>query len=126
MEQLEEVQAQLEDVRAQLAGIEEQGAVLVRTRDEKAAALGAELESIGAERKQVVSGVPADLLALYDRLRDQKEGVGAAALRARRCSGCSLELNPADLAAIKAKPSDEVVRCEECSRILVRTSESGL
>jgi predicted nucleic acid-binding Zn-ribbon protein len=27
---------------------------------------------------------------------------------------------------IAKAPSDEVVRCEECSRILVRTSESGL
>jgi predicted nucleic acid-binding Zn-ribbon protein len=27
---------------------------------------------------------------------------------------------------IRAKPSNEVVRCEECQRILVRTGESGL
>ena len=27
---------------------------------------------------------------------------------------------------IKAAPADEVLRCEECRRILVRTAESGL
>jgi hypothetical protein len=27
---------------------------------------------------------------------------------------------------IKAAPDDEVLRCEECRRILVRTAESGL
>ncbi len=37
-----------------------------------------------------------------------------------------LDLNRAELAQIAGKPSDEVVRCEECGRILVRTGESGL
>ena len=70
--------------------------------------------------------MPADLLALYDRLRDQKGGVGAAALRARECEGCRLTLDNAELAVIRTAPSDEVIRCEECQRILVRTHESGL
>ena len=53
-------------------------------------------------------------------------GSAAAALRARRCEGCRLEINGADLREIAAKPDDEVLRCPECSRILVRTAESGL
>ena len=51
---------------------------------------------------------------------------GAAAIRQRRCGGCQLELNAVDVARIKAAPADEVLRCEECSRILVRTPDSGL
>jgi predicted nucleic acid-binding Zn-ribbon protein len=65
-------------------------------------------------------------MALYDRLRNSKGGVGAAALRARECGGCRLSLDNAELAVIRKAPSDEVIRCEECQRILVRTSESGL
>jgi predicted nucleic acid-binding Zn-ribbon protein len=30
------------------------------------------------------------------------------------------------MSRIKAAPADEVLRCEECGRILVRTAESGL
>jgi len=59
-------------------------------------------------------------------MNEQKGGVGAAPLRARRCGGCSLELTAADLGAIAKAPTDEVLRCEECDRILVRTSESGV
>ena len=70
--------------------------------------------------------IPIDLLALYDRLRETKNGVGAALLRARSCSGCMLDLDNAELATIRAAADDDVIRCEECSRILVRTSESGL
>ena len=69
--------------------------------------------------------MPDDLLALYEKLRAQ-HGIGAAALRARRCEGCRLEINAADLRDIAGRPADEVVRCPECSRILVRTAESGL
>jgi predicted nucleic acid-binding Zn-ribbon protein len=37
-----------------------------------------------------------------------------------------VEFANADLNAIKAEPKDAVVRCENCGRILVRTSESGI
>ncbi len=70
--------------------------------------------------------VPKDLLALYDQVRAQYGGLGAAALRARRCEGCRLELFGADLRELAARPEDDVLRCPECSRILVRTAESGL
>ena len=39
--------------------------------------------------------------------------------------GCRLELAGGDKARIKAAAPDEVVRCEECRRIIVRTEESA-
>jgi uncharacterized protein len=125
MEQLEEAQAALTALEEQLAGFDERLAGLAASRDEKAAGLDDELASVTADRPGAVEGMPADLLALYDKLRESK-GIGAAELRARRCGGCQLELDNAELNRIKGLPSNEVVRCEECSRILVRTSESGL
>ncbi|HET9896331.1 MAG TPA: C4-type zinc ribbon domain-containing protein, partial [Streptosporangiaceae bacterium] len=77
------------------------------------------------QRGSIAAGVPADLLALYDQIRKSK-GVGAAMLRAGRCEGCHLNVDAADLKAIRAAAPDEVVRCEECRRILIRTPESGL
>ena len=77
-------------------------------------------------RGSVASQEPADLLALYERMREQHGGVGAAALRRGRCEGCHLSLNTVDLNNIRAADPDEVLRCEECRRILVRTPESGL
>ena len=77
------------------------------------------------QRGGIAAEVPADLLKLYEQIRDAR-GVGAAMLRAGRCEGCHLTLNRVDLNQIKASAPDEVVRCEECRRILVRTPESGL
>ena len=78
------------------------------------------------DRAVKAQDMPEDLMGLYEKLRASKGGVGAAALRARQCTGCSLQLTAADLGVIAKAPSNEVLRCEECDRILVRTSESGI
>lgn len=84
-------------------------------------------ERIATEaRAAAAARVPVDLLALYDKLRADNGGIGAAALHRGRCEGCRIELTPVDLGRIREAPETEVIRCEECRRILVRTAESGL
>lgn len=126
MERLEEAQATLARLHQELAGSEERLAELAAVSERKVAEIDDELQSLSAKRGPAVAELPSDLLSLYDKLRQAKGGVGAALLRARECGGCRLSLDHAELAVIKAAPSDEVVRCEECQRILVRTGESGL
>ncbi len=126
MEQLENAQTELDTLTGQLTELDEKIVVTTGALDQKAGSVNAELAAAEAEREQTATGMPDDLIALYTRLRQQKDGVGAAALRARRCGGCRLELNASDLAVIAKAPSDEVLRCEECNRMLVRTSESGI
>ena len=87
----------------------------------------ADEERIASEARAASAAlVPADLLALYDKLRADNAGIGAAALHRGRCEGCRIELTPVDLGRIREAPATEVIRCEECRRILVRTEESGL
>ncbi|NUR10218.1 MAG: DUF2730 family protein [Nocardioidaceae bacterium] len=126
MEQLEEAQGEQDRLDQRVVELDERTAELTRARDEKAGGLTSEVEDVTRQRSTAVGGMPEDLMALYERIRTQKGGVGAALLRARRCGGCSLDLTAADLGAIAKAAPDEVVRCEECQRILVRTGESGL
>jgi predicted nucleic acid-binding Zn-ribbon protein len=83
-------------------------------------------ETLESEVAELERQRATDLLALYDKIRAGAGGVGAAELRARRCGGCQLELNPVDVSRFATAAPDEVLRCEECRRILVRTAESGL
>jgi uncharacterized protein len=99
---------------------------LEEARDQAFARLDGESADIGGPRPTVVDEVGADLVALYEKIRLANGGTGAAALRQRRCGGCQLELNPVEIQRIRSAPEDEVLRCEECRRILVRTAESGL
>jgi predicted nucleic acid-binding Zn-ribbon protein len=70
--------------------------------------------------------MPSDLLALYDKVREASGGVGAAMLRQRRCEGCRLDLAGNELSAVRTAKPEQVLRCENCRRILIRTHESGL
>jgi predicted nucleic acid-binding Zn-ribbon protein len=79
-----------------------------------------------AARDEIAGGISAPLLTLYDRIRTQTGSTGAAMLRARQCQGCRLELYGNELATVRNADPHEVVRCENCGRILVRTAESGL
>ena len=126
MERLETAQTEQARQQDRLAEIDARTAELSQSRDAKAGEATAQATAATDERKVTAQGVPADLLALYERIRAQKGGVGAARLIRRRCTGCSLDLTAADLGTIAKTPLDEVVRCEECDRILVRTSESGI
>jgi predicted nucleic acid-binding Zn-ribbon protein len=125
MESLEEAQARLTNVQGDLADVTAGLEQKIAARDAAITVLDQQAAEAQAERGTVVVGVPADLITLYDKLRSQY-GTGAAALRARRCEGCRLEINGADLRELAAQPEDEVLRCPECSRILIRTPESGL
>jgi len=78
-----------------------------------------------AEREIMVKQFPADLLALYERVRAQR-GIGAGLLRGRRCGACRIEIDRTTMSSIKAAAADDVVTCDECGAILVRTAESGL
>ena len=126
MERLENAQTELDRLQSSIEEYDRSLGELEQRRDSAVAQIDEEVASAEAERSQIVDGIPDDLLKLYERLRASHGGVGAAALVQRRCQGCRLELNAADLRAIAAAPEDEVLRCEECQRILVRTGESGL
>jgi uncharacterized protein len=126
MERLEAAQARLKEAAAERASTAADLQAVKGRRDIALAEL-AELSGKASDRRAVViAEEPADLIDLYERLRVQHGGVGAAALRRGQCQGCHLSLNTVDLNAIRAAAPDEVVRCEECRRILVRTDESGL
>ena len=125
MERREETDRRRSALTAERAELGEQRADVGARRDAALADIGEQVDKAAGLRAGVAAEVPADLLELYDKLRAQ-HGVGAAMLRGGRCEGCHLSLNAVDLAAYRAASPDEVLRCEECGRILVRTAESGL
>ncbi|MGH8889125.1 MAG: zinc ribbon domain-containing protein, partial [Acidothermaceae bacterium] len=94
--------------------------------DQTFAEIDSEIVTTTSARAAVSRDIPAELLTLYEKIRDSSDGVGAAALHRGRCEGCHLSLNPGDLGHIRDASPDTVIRCEECRRILVRTPESGL
>jgi hypothetical protein len=126
MEKREVVQARLAELRTEQEQVAATLAEAEQRRDAAFAEIGAETEKTQAQRAETATGLPADLVSLYEKVRTSSAGVGAAALHQGRCEGCHLQLNTTDINRIREADEDEVLRCEECRRILVRTATSGL
>ena len=126
MERRETAQASRDAATAEQNGLAGMAAEVTARRDAALTEIADQAAVAEKKRAEVAAQEPADLLAFYDKLRAQHAGVGAAALRQGRCEGCRLSFSTSDLNAIRAAAPDEVLRCEECRRILVRTAESGL
>ena len=126
MEQREQVEGELVLARRDRAEIDEERARLTGSRDAAFASIDDDVVQREAERSGVVADVPADLLALYEKIAGTNGGVGAAEVAQRRCEGCRIELAGSELSKVRGAAEDDIVRCENCRRILVRTERSGL
>ena len=125
MGQLEETTAERDELATRKKEVEETLRAEVAVRDAEVSKLSTEAKAVAASRASEAEKVPAPLLALYEKIRTHR-GLGAARLHRGRCSGCQLELTISDLDVYRKAPQNEVLRCVECDRILVRTADSGL
>lgn len=126
MERLESVQSRRTELEEQQEKARAESVAVTARRDTTVGEIDAEAGQLAEQRSTQISAVDQALVDLYEKIRAQQGGVGAALLRERRCGGCRLELNNIELGRIRDADPDEVWRCEECRRILVRTGESGL
>uniref|UniRef100_UPI00404B4C86 zinc ribbon domain-containing protein n=1 Tax=Candidatus Planktophila sp. TaxID=2175601 RepID=UPI00404B4C86 len=122
-----EIMLRVDSIQASISKLsqegDEQAAVIadLEIRKENAlAAINSELETIASDRSKLVSGVEKSFLDLYEKIRADSGGPGAAALVAGTCSGCNLSINAVEIKRLSDLAEDEVVRCEECRCILVR------
>jgi predicted nucleic acid-binding Zn-ribbon protein len=126
MERLESAQARATTLTEQRDEAQAQTVELTARRDATTGEIDAEIDGLRSQRETQAAQLDPELIALYEKIRAQQAGIGAAELRQRRCTGCRLELNNVEIGRLRSADEDEVLRCEECRRILVRTPESGL
>lgn len=96
-------------------------AVVEERLAEREMEVDAEIEALTAARTEAAAGVPADLIATYERLRQRLGGVGAARLVGARCDGCHLTLPATELDQLRHQPPGTLNFCDSCGRILVST-----
>ncbi len=126
MERRESAQERVDELTGRVSSVQAKADDVTARRDAALEEIDGEVASVTKEREVIAAAVPADLLKLYDKLREQQGGIGAAKLYQRTCQGCRQELAITELNEIRTAAPDTVVRCENCRRILVRTAESGL
>ncbi|KAA5826507.1 C4-type zinc ribbon domain-containing protein [Saccharopolyspora hirsuta] len=123
MEQREALETNVTKSREALTEAEARLTEVQERRDEALAGLESSQARLQGERDLIAKSLPENLLALYERIR-AKGGVAAGLLQGARCGACRIELDRTALNEVREAADDDVVRCEECGAILVRTGES--
>ena len=75
-----------------------------------------ELERLGAERQAALAPLDANLLTVYDELRQQRRGVAVAQISEGACAACGTTLTPSQNQS--ARSSAQIYNCPTCGRIL--------
>lgn len=119
MERREELAAEQDRALADIDLVQSTRSEAQQACDEARTQLAQKRHQSLSHRSDLVAGINGDLLALYERQR-ARGGVGAALLQGRRCGACRIEIDKGESARIAAAADDEVLRCPECSAILLR------
>ena len=117
MERREETDGRAEDAERGVAQARTALTELQGSAEHELDVLGKEIAALEDERRSLLPSFDTDLLGLYEDLRRQKKGVGAAALVDGVCQGCHQELSAVELDRLRR--ADGIRRCEHCRRILV-------
>ena len=124
MERLELADAAAAEQEALIAQTNAEGSELSAAAKRTVAEATAAFDAASRDRAAVAGSLPADLLALYERI--SARSAGAAFLLPRTCGGCRMVLAGTDLQVIRQAAEDDIVTCPECGSILVRAEDSGL
>ena len=120
MVRIEEVDKRIRELDGECKSLEAQVGELKAKKEDELSSLESSVKSTTEARAELAPMIDGELLSLYEKIRTSGDGIGAAKLVGNQCMGCHLTMNAAELTRVKALADDEVVRCEECRRILIR------
>ena len=119
MEAAQQAEAHLAAVTAELAQVNADRSLVEESLRQGEEVLDAEIAAMRRLRDDIAGGLPADLLALYEKQRE-RYGIGAGLYINGVSMATGMLLSESDADAIRHAESDDVVLCPESSCILVR------
>jgi predicted nucleic acid-binding Zn-ribbon protein len=117
MERKEQMGDTIQNLSAEREEAARESAALTAKVEGLTSEIDSELKTHESARVEIASTIPDELLSLYDKLRETKHGVGAAALENGTCQGCHTKLPAKEVERVKAEGG--LQRCDNCRRILV-------
>jgi hypothetical protein len=121
LQQLEDAQKNLDSIRIELARVTQELQKADELATIRVANIESEREKIASERIAESKSVPEELLKLYEKVRTDNRGIGASRFSTGQCEGCRIQFSNADLNKFKNAADGELLRCEECRAILVKS-----
>lgn len=118
---LEAARKDVETERAVVAKYEQDYLSSKKEVEDAVAIMQDQLKVKESQRKQVSPDVRPDILSRYDRIVQNKEGLGIVPLKDQSCSGCFMHVTEQRINQIRM--NDQLVFCDMCARILYLPDE---
>ncbi|MDO5494707.1 MAG: hypothetical protein Q4G64_03235 [bacterium] len=120
MERVETTEDELGNVGQALEDLSGRTEAAESERDTAFARIDAESEGIRERREARAAELPPELVALYERVREQTGGIGVVELFGERTEPLELNLPLSEVSQIRAAAEDQVMVSEEHGHIIVR------
>jgi uncharacterized protein len=114
----EEYERQVKAAEASVKAIESEAQTQRQKIQTEQAALQQELQAKEAERREMASEIPEDLLRTYENIAGRRHGIGLAEVRDESCRLCGMRIPPHVFQELRRSNSQEIYQCESCARIL--------
>ena len=79
------------------------------------------IKVLESQRKHITPGVDAAVLAQYEKILQNKDGLAIVPVANNSCGGCFMNLRPQNINSIKM--GQDMYQCEYCSRIIYLEDE---
>ena len=117
LEETETLENQLAELVAERKRQSEQADQLVLDRDAAAKGILVEQAELQAKRDKETTGLPAELVEMYDKASARSGGTAVGKLEGNACTACRIEMSMADVGKLYAGPP--LATCPQCRRLLV-------
>lgn len=118
MESADGLKKEEKAAREELARFEAANGKQVAVLEARRAELEQRLAAGEARRQELRAPVPEELMGLYDKTRERREGVAMAPTHGETCRVCHMKITPQSM--IDLAKSAKVVMCDSCQRILYK------
>ena len=116
MVEIEETQSRLEASSEKLARAESARETERPALEAEESLLSQRLEELRRDRTESLPQFGANLLAVYERLRGDRNGYAVAMVERGMCQGCRIALPSAEVQRVRS--AQELIQCSSCQRIL--------
>jgi hypothetical protein len=116
MERIEALEQQLAEREPEFTRRRAEVDRLLEDYDREVNSLQAELDELLAARAEIAKDVSAQMMRVYERVAQTRQGRAMSEVRGGKCTMCNLSLRPQVYADVRQ--GDALVVCDNCSRIL--------
>lgn len=113
---MEAAESEMQSARSELERVRASRGDQSRDLARESESLHKERERLDAERKAVMSNLAAQMVGIYDQLRQQRRGIAVTTISDNSCAACGTTLTSSQQQ--NARSTSQLFHCPTCGRIL--------